>query len=209
MAENEINKSHILVVDDEREHAQVMCEALTRQGHDCDVTYSLAEAKARLAKRHYDVVVTDLVMEGKRDGLEVLHAAQSEQNPPPPVVLVTAHADIPTCKQALSEGAYDYIEKPLDLDYFRAQVNRAAERAALQKENQILHEELQDTGFEGIIGKSASMQRVVQTARQVAVSDIPVLITGESGTGKELFARAIHNHSKRRKQRMVALNCAG
>src|SRR5437870_6090845 len=128
MAETETIKSNVLVVDDEREHAQVMCEALTRIGHKCDVTYNLAEAKGRLDRRNYDVVVTDLVMEGRRDGLEVLSIAKTKI-PPPPVVLVTAHGDVPTCKQALNEGAYDFIEKPLDLDYFRAQVNRAAERA--------------------------------------------------------------------------------
>jgi two-component system response regulator HydG len=125
-------------------------------------------------------------------------------------VLVTAHADIPTCKQALHEGAYDFIEKPLDLDYFRAQVNRAAEKAALQKENEVLHAQVMEgIGFEGIVGRSEAMQRIVQTARQVAGSHIPVLITGESGTGKELIARAIHNNSRRKKERLVALNCAG
>jgi DNA-binding NtrC family response regulator len=209
MSESEIIRSNILVVDDEREHAQVMCEALTRQGHHCDVTYNLAEAQNNLEHKKYDVVVTDLVMEGRRDGLEVLHRAL-EHNPPPPVILVTAHADIPTCRQALNEGAYDYIEKPLDLEYFRAQVNRAAEKASLQKENQALQEQLGDSaGFEGIIGKNAAMQEVIRTARQIAPSDIPVLIMGESGTGKELFARAIHAGSKRRKQRLVTLNCAG
>jgi DNA-binding NtrC family response regulator len=209
MSDSDIKKSNILVVDDEREHAQVMCEALTRLGHRCDVTYSLPEARGRLEKREYDVVVTDLVMDGRRDGLEVLHLTHAK-NPQPPVILVTAHADIPTCKQALNEGAYDYIEKPLDLEYFRAQVNRAAERAALQKQNQALQEQVQSqVGFEGIIAASQSMQKVVQTARQVAQSDIPILVMGESGTGKELVARAIHNNSKRRKQRLVALNCAG
>src|SRR6266542_87514 len=209
MADDDIKKSNILVVDDEREHAQVMCEALTRLGHKCDVTYNLAEAQAKLGKKPYDVVVTDLVMEGRREGLDVMREAL-KKTPPPPVVLVTAHADIPTCKQALHEGAYDFIEKPLDLDYFRAQVNRAAEKASLQKENQVLQAQVMESaGFEGIVGKSQAMQRVVQTARQVAASDIPVLIMGESGTGKELVARAIHNNSRRRKNRLVALNCAG
>jgi len=202
-------KSSILVVDDEREHADVMSEALSRQGHKTELAYNLAEAKAKLDRKKFDVIVTDLMMDGRRDGLEVLRISK-DLHPAPPVVLVTAHADIPTCKQALNEGAYDYIEKPLDLDYFRAQVNRAAERAQLAKQNQILQEQLIDSaGFEGIIGTSGVMQRVVQTARQVANSDIPVLIMGESGTGKELVARAIHNNSKRRKQRLVTLNCAG
>src|ERR1043165_9171611 len=141
MSDSEIKKSSILVVDDEREHAQVMCEALTRQGHKCDVTYNLNEATARLEKKKFDVIVTDMVMEGRRDGLEVLQLSK-KVDPPPPVILVTAHSDIPTCKQSLNEGAYDYIEKPLDLDHFRAQVNRAAEKSALQKQNQVLQEQL-------------------------------------------------------------------
>ncbi len=196
-------------MDDEREHAQVMCEALERMGHRCDVTYSLEEARGKLGKKDYDVIVTDLMMDGRPDGLEVLRGSKDFM-PSPPVVLVTAHADIPTCKRALSEGAYDYIEKPLDIDYFRAQVGRAAEKAELAKQNTVLKAQLMEgSGFEGIVGRSASIQRVVSMAKQVANSDIPVLIMGESGTGKELLARAIHNHSKRRKSRLVALNCAG
>src|SRR5215208_287616 len=93
-------KSTILVVDDEEDHAQVMCEALNRQGHKCDVTYNLAEAKARLDRRRYDVVVTDLMMDGRKDGLDVLSAAK-RQTPAPPVILVTAHGDIPTAVQAM------------------------------------------------------------------------------------------------------------
>jgi DNA-binding NtrC family response regulator len=209
MSESEPIKASILIVDDEQDHAQVMCEALQRQGHRCDVTYNLAEATERMGRKKFDVVVTDLMMEGKKEGLDVLQLTK-QFTPAPPVVLVTAHADIPTCKQALAEGAYDYIEKPLDLDYFRAQVNRAAERAALQKQNAVLHAQLMEgSGFEGIIGRSSVMQKVLQTAKQVAASDIPVLIMGDSGTGKELIARAIHNHSRRRKNRLVALNCAG
>jgi two-component system response regulator HydG len=209
MADSEIAKSTILVVDDEEEHAQVMCEALTRLGHKCDVTYALSEAKGRLAKKRYDVIVTDLVMEGRRDGLELLE--QSKQlAPPPPLILVTAHGDVPTAVKAMNEGAYSFIEKPLDLEYFRAQVNRAAEKAALQRQNQVLQEQVDAAaGFEGIVGSSAGMRNVVLTARQVANSEIPVLITGESGTGKELVARAIHNNSRRRKERLVIMNSAG
>ena len=209
MSENEIPKATVLVVDDEQDHAQVMCEALQRQGHRCDVTFNLAEAEARLKQKSYDVIVTDLVMDGKRDGLEVLRKAKT-LTPPPQVILVSAHGDIPIAVQAMNEGAYGFIEKPLDLNHFRAQVNRAAELASLQKQNQILRDELtEQSGFEGIVGKSAAMQRVLTTARQVAASDIPVLIMGESGTGKELIARAIHYNSRRRKKRLVALNCAG
>jgi two-component system response regulator HydG len=210
MSENTVSKSIILIVDDEQEHAQVMCEALQRIGHRCDVTFNLAEAQARMNRKSYDVIVTDLMMDGRKDGLEVLRLAKAMQ-PAPPVLLVTAINDVPTSKQAMHEGAYDYIIKPLDLEDFRTQVNRAAEKSALQKQNRLLEDQLLESsgGFEGIIGTSRIMQEVVQTARQVANSDIPVLIMGESGTGKELIARAIHNNSPRRKKRLVALNCAG
>ncbi len=137
MSEEQISKATVLVVDDEKDHAQVMCEALQRLGHRCDVVHSLAEAEARLKQKSYDVIVTDLMMEGKRDGLEVLKQTKTI-NPPPQVILVSAHGDIPIAVQAMNEGAYGFIEKPLDLNHFRAQVNRAAERAALQKQNQVL-----------------------------------------------------------------------
>jgi len=208
-SDTDVKKANILVVDDEEDHAQVMCEALTRQGHKCDVTYSLAEALGKLDRRAYDVVVTDLVMDGRRDGLELLKKVKGLE-PPPPVILVTAHGDIRTAVQAMDQGAYSFIEKPLDLEHFRAQVSRAVERSQLQKQNESLREQLVDvSGFEGVIGTSPAMRKVIQTARQVAPSDIPVLITGESGTGKELIARAIHNNSRRRKSRLVAMNCAG
>lgn len=207
MPDDNPNSAHILIVDDETEHAQVMCEALQRVGHTCDVVYSLDEAKQKLGKDGYDVIVTDLLMDGRKDGLEVLRAAK-QLTPAPPVVLVTAVNDVPTSKQALQEGAYDYITKPLDLEDFRAQVNRAAEKSSLQRQNQILSEQIIDRGgFEGIIGRSAGMMALINTARQVAASDIPVLILGESGTGKEMIAQAIHNASRRRKHRLVAVNC--
>ena len=126
------------------------------------------------------------------------------------MILVTAVNDVPTSKEALRGGAYDYVVKPLDLDDFRAVVGRAADKARLQQHNQSLQAEIVDRGgFEAIVGNSAGLQRVIQTARQVARSDIPVLILGESGTGKELVARAIHENSHRRKNRLVTLNCAG
>ena len=205
--------TRVLVIDDERDHAEVMCEALDRKGFDCDLGHSLDDAKKALRRKIYDVVVTDLRMDGDRDGLEVLKTA-TESEMPPPVILVTAVNDVPTSKEAIRLGAYDYVIKPLDLEDFRAQVGRAAEQSRLRRQNRNLKAELAevqvvDSGFEGIVGKSPGVTRLIQTARQVAKSVIPVLILGESGTGKELVARAIHNHSDRRKERLVTLNCAG
>ncbi len=209
MADTKAPTARILIVDDETDHAEVMSDALDRLGHQRDVSHNLDEALSRLSKRHYDVIVTDLMMDGQPQGLDLLTHAMS-LTPPPVVLMVTAHADIPTCKTALNAGAFDYIEKPLDLEYFRLKVQGAAERALLRRENEVLQAQLVEAGgFEGIIGGSPQMQQVIRTARQVAASDIPVLILGESGTGKELFARAIHNSSRRFKARLVTINCAG
>ncbi len=205
--------ARVLVIDDEQDHAEVMCEALNRKGYACDLGHSLDDAKKALRRKRYDVIVTDLRMDGERDGLEVLRMVKQGEWPAP-VILVTAVNDVPTSKQALAEGAYDYIVKPLDLDDFRAQVGRAAEKSKLRRENKTLQAELEDvqiegSGFAGIVGNSAAMQNVIRTARQVARSTIPVLVLGESGTGKELIAKAVHEQSDRRKERLVTLNCAG
>ena len=202
-------RARLLVVDDETDHAQVMVDALEKFCTSCDEAHNLEEAQAKLDRRQYDVIVTDLMMDGQPQGLELLHRAM-QLSPPPVVILVTAHADINTCKSALNDGALDYIEKPLDLEYFRAKVRQAIEKAQLRRENEVLTAQVMEAGgFEGIIGRAPEMVRVIATARQVAMSDIPVLILGESGTGKELVARAIHNTSRRRKGRLVPLNCAG
>jgi len=209
MSEKGSASLRVLIVDDERDHADVMSEALERQGYNTRVAYNLAQARKLLDEARFDVIVTDLMMEGRREGMELLQISQKLE-PPPPVILVTAINDVPTSKQAMSEGAYDYIIKPLDLDEFRAQVARASEKSLLRKQNEVLESRLVETsGFEGIIGRSGGIQHVIRVARQVASSDIPVLILGESGTGKELIARAIHENSRRRKGRFVAINSAG
>ena len=201
--------ARILIVDDETDHAQVMVDALDRLGHPTEQAHNFLEATTKLDRRQFDVIVTDLMMDGSPQGLDLLRYAMKLQ-PAPVVLLVTAYADIPTCKQALAEGAFDYIEKPLDLEYFRAKVTQAVDKSQLRRENEVLTAQVMEAGgFEGIVGRSPQMLAVVQMARQVAASDIPVLILGESGTGKELISRSIHNNSRRRRQRLVPLNCAG
>jgi DNA-binding NtrC family response regulator len=126
--------------------------------------------------------------------------------------MVTAHGDVPTARAAFKHGAYDFIEKPLDLDIFRNLVNRAAETVLLRHEatgaGAGLDELVQHEGFAGIIAGSEPMRRILRTVKTVATSNLPVLITGESGTGKELIASAIHKNSPRAPKRFVALNCA-
>jgi two-component system response regulator HydG len=148
-------------------------------------------------------------MEDEVAGLRVLELAKEHQSDAE-TVMVTAHGDVPTAKAALQGGAYDFIEKPIDLDVFRNLVNRAAETVLLRYQNRDLRGQVDAAyGFEGIIGESAAIRRVIATIKQVAPTTIPVLILGESGTGKELIARAIHRHSKRADKRLVAFNTAG
>ncbi len=207
--ENDLPSAQILLVDDQADHAEVMGEALRRLGHVCTIVHSLKEAEDELAHGQFDLVVTDLVMDADEDGLLVLDKAIATQKNAE-TILVTAHGDVPTCKTAIKRGAYDFIEKPLDLDVFRTLCSHALRQVMLSTENLDLKEKLSPhAGFEGIIGSSESIARVIEMIKRVAPSDISVLITGESGTGKELVAQAIHRHSLRDKKQFVPLNCAG
>ena len=208
---NDIPSAQILVVDDEQDHAEVMGESLRRLGHVCTIVHSFKEAQDELQHGQFDLIITDLVMDNEDDGLKVLAAAKQFQ-PDAETILVTAHGDVPTCKAAIKQGAYDFIEKPLDLDLFRTLSQNGIE--AVFKKHAANHPASPngsgETGsFEGIIGSSGPIQSAINTLRQIAPSNIPVLITGESGTGKELIAQAIHNLSRRSKRHFVPLNCAG
>ncbi len=201
--------AQVLIVDDEPDHAEVMAEALRRMGHVCTLVNDLEAATDELKHGQFDLIVTDLVMENPDDGQKVLAAARQSQ-PDAETIMVTAHGDVPTAKAAIKGGAYDFIEKPLDLGVFRTLCDHAIQAVMLRAQNTHLHQRLDaQFGFEGIIGGAPSIRSLITTMRQVAPSNIPVLITGESGTGKELIAQALHNNSKRTKKPFVPLNCAG
>ena len=201
--------AQVLIVDDEEAHAEVMGEALKRLGHVCTLVHDRPSAEEELKHGSFDLVVTDLVMDSPDDGLRILEAARQTQSNTE-TIMVTAHGDVPTATAALKQGAYHFIEKPLDLAVFRSLCTQAL-KAVLQRDRiHDLQGQLDEQfGFEGIIGTSPAIRQVIKTLRQVAPSNIPVLITGESGTGKELVARSLHNNSKRTKKQFVPLNCAG
>jgi two-component system response regulator HydG len=202
----------VLVVDDEIDHADVMAEAIARMpggGYSVKTAHNLADAKRHFTEEDFDLVVTDLRMDTPNDGFELLQFVRRAR-PQTEVIVVTAHGDVNTAVQAMRNGAYDFIQKPLDLEVIRTQVRRAAEKILLAKKNQELTSALdQRYGIHGIVGQSAGMQQVLQRISQFGPTDISVLILGENGTGKELVARALHQNSRRRGERCVALNCAG
>ncbi|HUO09420.1 MAG TPA: sigma-54 dependent transcriptional regulator [Phycisphaerae bacterium] len=199
----------VLIVDDEIDHADVMAEAVARMGYSVKQAHNLADAKRFFTEEEFDLVITDLRMDTPNDGFELLQFVRRAR-PQTEVIVVTAHGDVHTAVQAMRNGAYDFIQKPLDLEVIRTQVRRAAEKILLSRKNSELANALdQRFGIHGIIGQSAAMQRILQLIAQLAPTPVSVLILGESGTGKELVARALHQNSNRRANRFVALNCAG
>lgn len=201
------SRGAILIVDDDRNHAEGTADVLESVGYSCDIATSGKEGLEALRRRQYDLVLTDLVM-ADLGGLEILRQAQ-EINPFVAVIVFTGHGTIETAVEALKRGAVDYLTKPLNIDGLRIRVEKALERQELKRVNLDLERRLdQKFGFGGIIGNSEAIRQMIELLKQVSETDVSVLITGENGTGKELVARAIHENSLRKKRPLVPLNCA-
>ncbi len=201
------DKVRVLVLDDDRAHAEAAAESLDRSGYATTIATSGSEGLRLLEHEGFDVVLTDLVM---RDvsGIEIVRRVKAA-TPETEVIVMTGYPSYETALEAMDEGAYDYLNKPIDLNILRAKIRKALEKQKLVRSNAELKLQLDKRyGFEGIIGGSEPMQEVFDTLRQVSGSTATVLILGESGTGKELVARAIHANSPRRANHFVPLNCA-
>ena len=196
----------VLVVDDDAAHADTLGEALTAFGYEPRVVHTGAQGLAALEQGEVDVVLTDLRM-ADVGGMEILAAARAR--PDTQVVMITGHGSVESAVDAMAAGAAHYITKPVNIAELREVLSRITEAQGLRRRNRELQAQLDDRfGFEQIIGQSDAMARVFRTVRQVAGTDVTVLVTGESGTGKELVARALHQNSRRRAKPFVALNCA-
>jgi DNA-binding NtrC family response regulator len=196
----------VLVVDDEPSNLASIEKIFQRDGMRV-LTADGAKAALEVVRTHrVQVVLTDLMMPGV-SGLELLRAIK-QLSPDTEVVMMTAYGTVETAVQAMREGAYDFVEKPLKRMTIVKSVRKAAERQSLVAENRSLRNEIKLLTRREIVGSSAALRRVLDVATQAAPSSATVLILGESGTGKELVARFIHEHSSRAKAPFVAVNCS-
>jgi two-component system response regulator HydG len=197
----------ILIAEDDPGAGEALLTAFSQQGYEPELATTGSEAREKFGQGSWDCVLTDVVMPDV-DGLTLLKEFVA---PPtsPPVIVMTAYGSIERAVQAMKDGAYDFLEKPLDLQNLRDIVRTAVERSREEPDNKPVRARLRAERKLFLPGSSPLMQDVVERARKVARTNATVLITGESGTGKELIARLIHTESLRVRGAFVPVNCAG
>ena len=196
----------ILIVDDEK-HTRDGLRRLLENEYDVYVAGDIASAMNVLEREQVDLVLTDLRL-GADDGMQLIERALKMPHPPI-CIMMTAYGSVDTAVEAMKRGAYDFVTKPLNLDKVEMLIARALRGRKLEQENQTLRQQVDERyGLENIIGQSPALREVIDTIKQVASSSATVLIEGESGTGKELAAHAVHNLSRRNKEKFVAVHCA-
>jgi len=197
----------ILLVEDKESLRKVLAETLRSEGYGVVEAADGQDAIARIQAERFDLVLTDLKLPG-RDGMEVLRATH-EISPSAAVIMMTAYGTIDLAVQAMKEGAYDFLCKPVDTNYLLMLISRALERQRLFRENILFRWELADRlAVPEIVGRSPRIREAFQLLEKVAPTSTTVFLWGEGGTGKELFARALHFLSPRKEGPFLAINCA-
>ena len=202
-----MSKARILIVDDEESSREVFAELLQRWDYEVSQTADGHEALKLAAETRPDVIISDLVMP-KLDGLALVRALREEM-PETPVVIITGKGTIDAAVEAVREGVFDFVEKPLDPARLKVILQRALEKKETLHEMQVLRRRLgQVDANVGLIGNAPAMRKAMDLVEKVAPSKASVVITGQSGTGKEMIARAIHQLSPRRDKPFIAINCS-
>jgi DNA-binding NtrC family response regulator len=198
----------ILLVDDDAIFRKALSRALARRGHRVETAASPEQALRTTDLSTFDAAILDLKMPGM-DGIDLLKEFRTRE-PDLPVVLLTGHGTIPSAISAIQAGAYQYLLKPCEVDEVEITLRNAVRGRALALENRSLREVAQRASpYQGIVGQSAAILKVIDLIEHTKESSKPALIQGESGTGKELVARALHWGSQRRDRPFVTVNCAG
>ena len=200
--------SSVLLVDDEPKILRALERALGDEGYEVVATSDALEAQRLLRARFFDVLVADNMMPGLT-GLDLLRELAAGESDRPQAVVMTAYATIDSAIEAMRLGAFDYLQKPFEVDELLVVVRRAIEHGQLQLQHgYLLSERDEDFAHYGIVGRSAPVQQLLREVELVAATKSTVLIMGETGTGKELLARAIHDRSAQRGRPLVKVNCA-
>lgn len=203
----ESDTPRILVVDDEESMRFLLSQVMKREGYDVATASDGEKALQHVRENNFDLVIMDVKMPAM-DGMQALKEMR-RMRPNLVVVMITAHGNTDLAIQAMREGAYDYFNKPFELEEMKVVVRRALEKQALLSQVANLELRLRKRArFDRIIGQSDAMQAVFAMLDRVVTNDVTVLITGESGTGKELVAQAVHYQSARRDKPFVSVNCA-
>ena len=193
----------ILIVDDERAIRNSLKEILTDEGYDVDLAEDGPTALAMVDKEKYDVIFCDIKMPGM-DGTEVLDKLVAD-GIDSAIVMISGHGDIDTAVECIKKGAFDFIQKPLDLNRILITIKNASERTTIINENRTLKKKVYG---QQMVGDSEAMQHIRDIIAKVAPTDARVLIMGANGTGKELVARSLHEQSSRSAMPYIELNCA-
>ncbi|MCH8054516.1 MAG: sigma-54-dependent Fis family transcriptional regulator, partial [Planctomycetes bacterium] len=200
------NKPAILVVDDDAIILDSLGEFLRLEGFDVDQAGDTRAALEKLARGNFKLVISDVNLPDS-DGFELLRAIR-QKHPEVVTILITGYGTIESAVDAIKLGAYDYLTKPIIDDEVKLAVERALQQQALLAENRTLKDQLaKRTGLEQIVGLDYKMAKIFELIESVADSRVTILLTGDSGTGKSLIARAIHQHSTRRDQPFIEVNC--
>jgi DNA-binding NtrC family response regulator len=197
----------VLIVDDDSSMSETLTRAMNRRGFVATAKGSAEDALQALEEQDFDVIVTDLHMDGM-DGLAFCERVVANR-PDVPVVMITAFGSLESAVAAMRVGAYDFITKPFDVELLQHTLNRAVQHRALREEVKRLRQAVSATsGLEPMIGSSLPIQKLKSLIERLAEVDATLLISGESGSGKELVARAVHERSRRSAEPFVAINCA-
>lgn len=198
--------SSVLIIDDERSIRNTLREILEFEKFTVDDAEDGPSGLKKLTEGSYDAVLCDIKMP-KMDGMEVLEKAL-EQGVESPIIMISGHGNIETAVEAIKKGAYDFIEKPLDLNRTLVTLRNAMERVNLEVETKTLRKKIKLIKGSNIVGESKAIEEIKEMIAKVAPSDARVLVTGPNGSGKELVARQLHENSNRVKAPFVEVNCA-
>jgi two-component system nitrogen regulation response regulator NtrX len=198
------DKPLILITDDEKSIRNILRDILEFENYEVEEAENGEEALSAVANKPIDLVICDIKMKGM-DGIEVLEKIKSSK-PEVPVIMISGHGTIKIAVDAAKKGAFDFLEKPPDLNRLLITVRNALDSSKLKRENRQIRTELH--GVKEIIGDSPEIERIKKTIEKIAPTNSRVLITGENGTGKELVARSIHTLSNRASKKFIDVNCA-